>query len=52
LAVPFSRQLPNGTQDSFQIFSIAFFSKKKIIPQTTPVPTFWPHTIYELDGVT
>ena len=28
-----------------------WFSKKKIIPQTTFVPTFWPHIISELDGV-
>ena len=30
---------------------VAFFSKKKIIPQTTFVPTFWPHIISELGGV-
>ena len=35
----------------FQIFSVAFFSKNKIIPQTTFVPTFWPHIISELGGV-
>ena len=26
-------------------------AKKKIIPQTTFVPTFWPHIISELGGV-
>ena len=31
--------------------SVAFFSKKKIITQTTFVPTFWPHIISELGGV-
>ena len=50
LAVLFSRLLLNGT-DFFQIFSITFFSKKKIIPQTPFVPTFWPHIISELGGV-
>ena len=35
----------------FQIFTIAFISKNRIIPQTTFVPTFWPHTISELGGV-
>ena len=43
--------LLDAIHDFFQIFSIAFFSKKKIIPQTTFVPTFWPHIISELDSV-
>ena len=30
---------------------IIFFSKSRIIPQTTFVPTFWPHIISELGGV-
>ena len=30
---------------------IIFFSKNRIIPQTTFVPTFWPHIISELGGV-
>ena len=40
LAVLFSRKLLKGTHDFFQIFSIAFFSKNRMIPQTTFVPTF------------
>ena len=33
------------------IFSIAFFSKNRMIPQTTFVLTFRPHIISELGGV-
>ena len=43
--------MANGTHDFFQIFSIAFFSKNRIIPQTTFVLTFRPHIISELGGV-
>ena len=34
-----------------EIFSIAFFSKNRMIPQTTFVLTFRPHIIAELGGV-
>ena len=51
LAVLFSRYLPNGTHDFFQIFSI-YFSKDFIKnPQTTIALTFLTHIIYGIDGV-
>ena len=43
---------PFGTKNhEMRGHPVAFFSKKKIIPQTTLVPTFWPHIISELGGV-
>ena len=32
------------------VLKLAFFSKNRITPQTTFVPTFWLHIISELDG--
>ena len=40
LAVLFSRQLPNGSHDSFQTFSIYFFNYFIKNPQTTIALTF------------
>ena len=33
------------------VCGMILFFEKKIIPQTTFVPTFWPHIISELGGV-
>ena len=33
-------------------YTFCFFSKNRMIPQTTFVLTFWPHIISELGGVT
>ena len=52
LAVLFSRYLPNGTHDFFQIFSIYFFKDFIKNPQTTIALTFLTHIISGiLDGV-
>ena len=51
LAVLFSRYLPNGTHDFFQIFRIGFFKDFIKNPQTTIALTFLTHIISGIDGV-
>ena len=51
LAVLFSRYLPNGTHDFFQIFRICFFKDFIKNPQTTIALTFLTHIISGIDGV-
>ena len=50
-AVLFSRYLPNGTHDFFQIFRICFFKDFMKNPQTTIALTFLTHIISDIDGV-
>ena len=50
-AVLFSRQLPNGTHDFFQIFRMCFLKDFIKNPQTTNALTFWTHIISGIDGV-
>ena len=50
-AVLFSRYLPNGTHDFFQIFRICFFKDFIKNPQTTIALTFLTHIIFGIDGV-
>ena len=51
LAVLFSRYLPNGTHDFFQIFRIGLFKDFIKNPQTTIALTFLTHIISGIDGV-
>jgi hypothetical protein len=51
LAVLFSRQLPNGSQDFFQTFSIYFFNYFIKNPQTTIALPFLTHNISAIGGV-
>ena len=51
LAVLFSRYLPNGTHDFFQIFRICFFKDFIKNPQTTIALTFLTHIVSGIDGV-
>ena len=51
LAVLFSRELPNGTQDFFQIFRICFFKDFIKNPQITIALTFLTHIISDINGV-
>ena len=50
-AVLFSRYLPNGTHDFFQIFSICFFKDFIKNPQTTIALTFLTHSFSGIGGV-
>ena len=50
-AVLFSRYLPNGTHDFFQIFRICFLKDFIKNPQTTIALTFMTHIISGIDGV-
>ena len=50
-AVLFSRQLPNGTHDFFQIFRMCFLKDFIKNPQTTIALTFLTHIISGIDGV-
>ena len=51
LAVLFSRQLPNGSHDFFQTFSICFFNYFIKNPQTTVALPFLTHNITGTGGV-
>ena len=51
LAVLFSRQLPKGSHNVFQIFRIFFLNYFMKNPQTTIAPTFLTHIISAIDGV-
>ena len=53
LAVLFSRYLPNGTHDFFQIFRICFFLKISLRTHKPQLPShFWPILILVcIDGV-
>ena len=51
LAVLFSRQLPNGSHDFFQTFSIYFFNYFIKNPQTTIVLPFLTYNISAIGGV-
>ena len=51
LAVLFSRYLPNGSHDFFQIFGIIFFKDFIKNPQTTIALTFLADIISGIDGV-
>ena len=51
LAALFSRQLPNGSPNFFQTFSIYFFNYFIKNPQTTIALTFLTHIISGIGGV-
>ena len=51
LAVLFSRQLPNGSDDFFQTFSIVFLNYFIKNPQTTIALPFLTHNISAIGGV-
>ena len=51
LAALFSRQLPNGSHDFFQTFSIYFLNHFIKNPQTTIALLFLTHNISAIGGV-